>query len=31
VRIDVKVIDALGVERRRATLEAVHDIAFPEQ
>jgi hypothetical protein len=31
VRIDVKVIDALGVERRRAPLEAVHDIAFPEQ
>ena len=31
VRVLIKVIDARGVERRRAPLDAVHDIAFVEQ
>ena len=31
MRIDVEMIDALGIERRRAALDAVHDIALCEQ
>ena len=31
MRIDIEVVDAAGVERRRATLDAVHDIALIEQ
>ena len=31
MRIDVEMIDALGIERRRAPLEAVHDVTFCQQ
>ena len=31
VRIDIQVIDALGVERRRAAFDAMHDVAFRQQ
>ena len=31
VRILIEMVDALGVERRRAALDAVHDVALGEQ
>ncbi len=31
MRIDIEMIDALGVERGRAALDAVHDVAFRQQ
>ncbi len=31
VRVDVEMVDAGGVERRRAPLDAVHDVALGEQ
>jgi hypothetical protein len=31
VRIDIQVIDSLGIERGRAAFDAVHDIALRQQ